>query len=399
MTARYAIYYAPEPESAWGRFGLEWLGRCAESVVAAPRRYGFHATLKAPFRLARGARLDELVAALERLCETQSAFRLPGLRLAKLDDFLALVPASAEARLSALAAACVRGLDQFRAPLNAAELARRRKSPLSPRERMLLARWGYPYVLDRFRFHLSLTASLRGMAPEAIAALRQAAESALAPLAHEPLVVDSVCVFEEPAAGADFRLVHRAHFPWRGRLVYVMGPSGAGKDSLLDWARARLPEDSCVRIAQRTITRAQTAGGERHCPATEAQFDELLARGAFALHWRANGVRYGVPSKILEWLDQGLTVVVNGSREHLPAARARFPRLEAVHVAASAESLSARLAKRGREDAAALRARQARNTSLAQRFHGAALHLRNDGPIERCGAQLLRFLQPARAAS
>jgi len=394
MTARYALYFAPEPESVWGQFGLEWFRR-GEAAIAAPRRYGFHATLKAPFRLARGVRLDLLRLALERLCDARAAFRVPRLELAKLDDFLALVPGVAEKRLDALAAACVRGLDRFRAPLNAAELARRRKSALTPREEAHLARWGYPHVLDRFRFHLSLTGSLRGMDAEAIAALKDTAARALEPLAQEPLVVDSVCIFEEPAPGAEFRLAHRVRFLWRGRLVYVVGPSGAGKDTLIDWARARLPAQTGVRIAQRTITRPADAGGERHRAATEAEFDALFAQGAFALHWRANGFRYGVPNEILEWLDQGLTVVVNGSREHLPAARTRFPRLEAVYVGAPPATLQTRLTKRAREGGPALREREARNAALAKPIDGAALHLRNDGPIDRSGAYLLRFLEPS----
>jgi ribose 1,5-bisphosphokinase len=148
-----------------------------------------------------------------------------------------------------------------------------------------------------------------------------------------------------------------------------------------------------VRNAQRSLTRPADAGGERHRAATDAEFDALLAQGAFALHWRANGFRYGVPKEILDWLDRGLTVVVNGSRDYLPAARARFPQLEAVHVGASPATLQMRLMKRAREGTAALGEREARNAALANRVDGAALHVRNDGPIDRSGACLLRFLE------
>src|SRR5262249_36490571 len=102
MTVRYALYYAPEEGSALGRFGSEWFAReDLRAFTVAPRRYGFHATLKAPFRLARGERVEDLVRALKRFCAGQPAFRLPPLKVALLEDFLALVPVAAEPRLDA----------------------------------------------------------------------------------------------------------------------------------------------------------------------------------------------------------------------------------------------------------------------------------------------------------
>jgi ribose 1,5-bisphosphokinase len=415
MTARYALYFAPERGSGWDRFGARWLGRCAasgrelprpriegldagafEALTAAPRRYGFHATLKPPFRLAAGTSFAALVQAVERFCARQTALRLPALEVAELDGFLALRPALADARIDALAAACVRGLDRFRAPPGAAELARRRRGGLSAHEDGLLRRWGYPYVMDRFRFHFSLTASLRGTPPPVVAALRAAACAAIAPLADEPLPLDALCIFEEPHEGADLRMVHRAPFGHRGRLVYVMGPSGAGKDRLLDWLRARLPEGSRVCFAQRTITRPADAGGEAHLAATEAQFDAALARGEFSMHWRANGHRYGVGREIERWLAAGSTVVVNGSRDYFAIAKARFPQLEAVHVLAPADVLQSRIARRGREDPGAAARRLARNARLEGVSRGAALVLVNDGPIEAAGARLAAFVAGGR---
>ena len=411
MTARYALYFAPHGECPWNEFGSSWLGRCAErgmetprprivgidpavfaSLTAAPRRYGFHATLKPPFRLARGATLAGLTQALERFCARQTAFRAPSLEVVELGDFLALVPAVKDPRIDALAAACLRGLDRFRALPTAAELARRRDGRLSPREDSLLQRWGYPYVLDRFRFHFSLSGSLRDTLPEAVAALRRAAVAAVAPHAGSPMVLDSICIFEEATAGADLRIVHRARFAHRGRLIYVVGPSGAGKDSLLDWIRPRLPASSRVRLARRTITRPAAAGGEDHTAATNAQFDEALARGEFALHWRANGHRYGVGREIEQWLAAGETVVVNGSREYLPVAHARFPQLEAVHVVASADVLQTRLIRRGREPEQETINRLTRNATLADAARSASLVLANDGPIEVAGARLAAFV-------
>jgi len=411
MTARYALYYAPDPGSALWRFGSRWLGRCAESageapgpaiaenesasiasLTAAPRRYGFHATLKPPFRLARGAHLAELVRALERFCARQVAIRLPPLAVSELDGCLALLPQVKDPRVEALAASCLSGLDRFRAPPTAAELERRREARLSAREDSLLRRWGYPYVMDRFRFHFSLSGNLHEVPADAAAALRESATAAVAAIAGEPVALDSICIFEEPAPGADFRVVHRARFGHRGRLVYVVGPSGAGKDSLLEWMRKRLAGDSGVRLARRTITRPASAGGEDHVAATDAQFDAALARGEFALHWRANGHRYGIGRDIEQWLAAGQTVVMNGSREHLSVARAKFPQLEAVHVVASPEVLRSRLIRRGREPAQEAAHRLARNAALADAVRSAALVLANDGPVEVAGARLAAFV-------
>jgi ribose 1,5-bisphosphokinase len=410
MTARYAIYNAPETTSAWWHFGSCWLGRCAATgesraqpriegvdasvlaeCTAAPRRYGFHATLKPPFRLAPGTRLDELVRAVERFCARQKPLPL-ALAVTEMNGFLALVPPARDARLDALAAACVRGLDRFRAPSGAGELAIRRGNGLSRREEELLRRWGYPYVMDRFRFHLSLTGDLRSVAPPVVAGIRAAAEAAVNTLAREPLWLDAVCIFEEAHEGAALRIVHRAPFGIRGRLIYVVGPSGAGKDSLLDWLRARMPPSSGLRLARRTVTRAAGAGGENHVAATEEQFEAALARGEFAMHWRANGYRYGIAREIKDWLAAGHTVLVNGSREYLPVARARFPQLEAVHIVASPAVLRSRLALRARELPKEAAARLERSVALAQAVGPAALVLANDGPIDLAGERLAAFL-------
>jgi len=411
MTARYALYFAPSLDSPWWRAGTQWLGRCAASgrereqlpvpgvepavlraLTADPRRYGFHATLKPPFRLARGARYRDLADALDRFCEKQTAFRIPPLRVAELDGFLALVPSAEEPRLNALAAACVRGLDRFRAPPSASELARRRRTRLPPREDALLRRWGYPYVLDRFRFHLSLTGRLDGIDPAVALALRTGATEVFGPLEHLPLVVDSICVFEEPAAGADLRIVHRAGFRHRGRLVYVVGPSGAGKDSLIDWVRGRLPADSPVRIARRTITRPAAAGGESHRAVSEVEFEAMLASGEFAMHWRANGLAYAVGNELREWLSQGLTVVVSGSRAHLPQALAEFPQVEVVHVTAERGVLLARLQARGRENHRQIERRIARAAAPPIPPTVPQTEIRNESGIPVAGRELLEQL-------
>jgi phosphonate metabolism protein PhnN/1,5-bisphosphokinase (PRPP-forming) len=378
VTARYALYLAPAPGSAWARFGAEWFAR-DDARLAQPRRYGFHATLKAPFRLAPGASRAALLADLEGFCAARRSFILPRLRAKRIADFLALVPEAPDARLDRLAADCVVHFERYRAPLEPLELVRRRRGPLTARQDALLERWGYPHVLDEFRCHFSLTGALRSAPPEP------------PPLPEEPLQVDAVCLFEEPSPGADFRLVRRAPFAARGRLVYLAGPSGAGKDSLLTWVRGR--ELPGVLFAQRTITRPPSAKGEQHTSVTPAQFDRMLERGEFAMHWRSNGCAYGIGREILQALDDGCTVVVNGSREYLPQARVLFPALEFVRVNAPTEILRARLDARGREAPAEISSRLARDPG----GNGAALEIMNDGPIERAGQALLGYLCPAGA--
>jgi ribose 1,5-bisphosphokinase len=374
VSLRYAVYYVPAPHNAWARFGASWFAR-AHPALRHPRRYGFHATLKAPFRLRSGVAPAQLHAAVDELARAQGAFSIPELKVARLDDLVALVPAHEEPRLAALEARCVRELDALRAPLDALEFARRRRTPLTPLQETLLARWGYPHVLEEFRFHLSLAGPLHGAsAPEVPA------------LPPEPMCIDALTVLEEPAADAQFRIVHRAPFPRHGRLVCVVGASGSGKDTLVEWVRERRPAG--IAFAQRTITRPAFSGGERHAAVDDAEFDALLARGAFALHWRAHGLRYGIRREIDDWLAQGLTVVVNGSREHLPRARTDYPQIEVVHVTAPDEVLRARLEARAREDAESVQLRLARRPRVPQ----PALEISNAGPLRTAGEQLLRFL-------
>lgn len=177
-----------------------------------------------------------------------------------------------------------------------------------------------------------------------------------------------------------------------GRLVYIVGPSGSGKDSVIAYARAHLPAQANVVFARRTVTRPAAAGGEGHHPVTAAEFDALRRSGAFAMHWRANGHCYGIGRELLDWLDAGRTVVVSGSRAHLPCTRADFPAIEVVHVWASPPLLRERLLARGREDAAGVERRLERGARFALPEAATALRIANDGALERAGEQLLRFL-------
>jgi hypothetical protein len=221
---RYAAYFAPAAGSAWWEAGSQWLGRCAATgeprvqpvfdelpaelqrqVTAAPRRYGWHATLAAPFTLWPHIEEANLREGLQTLCLAWEPFAMPALEVALLDDFLALVPAQPSTVLNAVAGACVAGLHAFAEPLSAAELQRRRAAGLTPEEDALLLRWGYPFVLERFRFHMSLTGSLRGIAPGMVDTLHAAARRHFAALlASPPLRFESIGLFAEPAPGADF---------------------------------------------------------------------------------------------------------------------------------------------------------------------------------------------------
>lgn len=180
-----------------------------------------------------------------------------------------------------------------------------------------------------------------------------------------------------------------------GRLIYVVGPSGAGKDSLLQWAKQRVAEDERVHFARRTITRQANADAEQHEAVDHTTFAQLLTGHAFAMHWFANGLSYGIRSSELIRLADGWTVVVNGSREYTAAATKSFPTLTLAHVTASEATLRARLAARGREDAAALEARIQRGTShiLASVTSDRTFVIRNEGLLEEAGMQLLRALR------
>ena len=216
---RYAIYVTPAP-GPLADFGAGWLGwdpaagaprahpetglPLAE-ITAVPRRYGLHATMKPPFRLAPGTNAAELETALAGFCAAHAPVRLDGLALARLGRFLALRPEGDTTALDALSAATVRAFDPFRAPLTEAELARRRARPLSPAEEANLRAWGYPYVMDAFRFHMTLTGDLPG-------ATRAAVEAALGPrlvpLLPRPFVIDALSLMGEDAEGR-FHLIRR----------------------------------------------------------------------------------------------------------------------------------------------------------------------------------------------
>ncbi|GAB4277042.1 MAG: phosphonate metabolism protein/1,5-bisphosphokinase (PRPP-forming) PhnN [Pararhodobacter sp.] len=151
-----------------------------------------------------------------------------------------------------------------------------------------------------------------------------------------------------------------------GRLFLIVGPSGAGKDTVIAGAMAQMAPEDDVILARRIITRPLHPGGaENHVPVTPEAFARLRAAGAFALDWESHGLHYGIGLEVRSWLAAGMTVIANGSRGALPQARAAFgPALVAIEITARPETLAARLAARGRESAAGIAARLRRSDSL-----------------------------------
>lgn len=223
---RVAIYAAPSVGTAWWDRGSEWLGRCAfkrcrlpwpdiegvndatrSALLAEPRRYGWHATLKAPMRLSPDASLQALREGVRAICLRHHAIELSDLQVTRLGNFLALCPAQPPAALAALADDCVRRLQPLAAPLSEADLARRRQRALTPEEDALMLAWGYPWVLHLFRFHFSLTGSLKGLSEQQVEAVARAARAHFSGL--PALRLDCLSVFSENEPGADFELIEQ----------------------------------------------------------------------------------------------------------------------------------------------------------------------------------------------
>lgn len=219
---RYAIYWAPESGTPLARFGASWFGWDPERRREVPRveldlpsplapvngraaRYGLHATLRSPFALRPGATAEALDAALGGFAARSAPVQLPPLRLDDHLGFLSLRPCGAAPAVDELAARCVMEFHPFAAPPDAAELRRRRAAGLDAREEALLQRWGYPYVLDAFRFHLTLTGPLQ---PEMAASVGAALRRPLRGCLDQPLRIASLCLFGDPGGGP-FHLVRR----------------------------------------------------------------------------------------------------------------------------------------------------------------------------------------------
>lgn len=212
---RYAVYFTPAP-GPLADFGAAWLGwdpvqgvavahpeiddlpRPIAEITQTPRKYGLHATIKPPFRPNAATTESALCSALEAFCAGQPVIALDGLTVAQLGRFLALRPVGDEVKLNGMADNAVRAFDPFRAPLTEDELAKRRAGGLTERQDALLQSWGYPYVMEEFRFHITLT----GKMPKAEGkALVPRMETLLQPFLPQPFLVDGLALMGEDATG------------------------------------------------------------------------------------------------------------------------------------------------------------------------------------------------------
>ncbi|MFN4129912.1 MAG: DUF1045 domain-containing protein [Paracoccaceae bacterium] len=216
---RFAVFYAPRAGGFAARAN-QWLGWEAETgqilpqpavpgiadpaaITTDPRRYGFHGTIRAPFRLAGGVTATAAAATVADLAAKLAPVTCDGLVMENLHGFVAFTPVGCKNALLDLGAAVVDVTDPLRAPLTAAEIARRRPETLSPRQRALLDRWGYPFVMEEFRFHLTLTDKLADPGP-----VMTALEKHFAPSLPRPFMIEDLCLFGEATDGR-FHLLHR----------------------------------------------------------------------------------------------------------------------------------------------------------------------------------------------
>ena len=224
---RYAIYFVPPPSSRLYRYGSAILGFDSytgnnvafpesfgggavnwNELTATPRRYGFHATLKAPFFLAPSCTEQQLVNALQSFAGLGHAAHGFKPTLHEIEDFIAVVPQEAESSLNALAASCTTIFDAYRAPMAPQERARRLASGLSQSQIQNLDRWGYPFVLAEFRFHMTLTGAVPQRRKQAVlAALRDG----LHHMKVEPsITIERLALMKQETADAPFRVLDEA---------------------------------------------------------------------------------------------------------------------------------------------------------------------------------------------
>lgn len=224
--ARYAIYYVPSKESAFATFGRTWLGVDIETgepvkhaklpglsvskidkLTALPRFYGFHGTLKSPFELAPGATLDKLRETLEIHARGVAPVEIPPLEIAVIGKFLVLSPTESSPALENLAAGIVRSLDAFRRRRTAKELAQYRQAKLTVHQEQMLEHWGYPYVLEEFHFHLTLTSRIDDDAErnETVEILTEACAEFL----EKPMELNELALCTQPEQDTYMRIVDR----------------------------------------------------------------------------------------------------------------------------------------------------------------------------------------------
>ncbi len=209
MFTRYAVYYAPTADSPLGLFGNSWLGwdintateiprpsihslpDSIENLTKTPQKYGFHGTMKAPFHLVDDNDIEDLKHAVQDFAKTRKAFEMGRLQVNSLGGFVALTQREPSDQLVSFASECVMELDSFRAPLTETDIKRRLQANLSTRQEHLMRTWGYPYIMDEFRFHLTLTGQLSDANTSTV---QLALSEQLAPILDKPITVSDICL-------------------------------------------------------------------------------------------------------------------------------------------------------------------------------------------------------------
>lgn len=224
---RYAVYFTPPADHPLTSAASDWLGRDAfrgenssaastdaehAALINEPARYGFHATLKAPFSLAEGHTEATLCLFFSEFCARAAPTSLPRLELSEIGPFFALTCAGGSEGINALCNTVVEAFEPWRAPLTPQDYARRKPERLSERQRELLARWGYPYVFEEFRFHMTLTGPVE---PSRKAMVRHRLEERFAPFLGNPLPVEHLALFVEKERGSAFSVLN--HLPLTGQ--------------------------------------------------------------------------------------------------------------------------------------------------------------------------------------
>jgi hypothetical protein len=229
LIPRYAIYYSPEPGSALDKFGRAWMGGPDGAVKAgssrldpakiaklteSSRRYGFHGTLKPPFELNPATSLDALIEAAKVFCRSVAPVEIPPLELAEIGKFIALTSQSQSAALEKLSAACVRAFEAFRMPLSEGQVQNYKQNKLTVHQEQMLENWGYPYVMEEFRFHMSLTDRIDDDAERQ--AVMESLRTLAAPILGRSVKIVDITVFAQIGLDQPMKPIERIPFGLRG---------------------------------------------------------------------------------------------------------------------------------------------------------------------------------------
>ena len=175
------------------------------------------------------------------------------------------------------------------------------------------------------------------------------------------------------------------------KLFYVIGASGAGKDTLINYARTKINGAEPVIFAHRYITRPPFTGNENHISLSHEEFQLRIKSGLFALYWESHGNFYGIGHEINGWMENGFNVVINGSRQYLPVAQEIYPDMKVILIEASPEVINQRLSDRGRENAGEIQKRIARTAEISADL-GNCIKIQNDSAIEDAGDALVNVI-------